>query len=744
MIICFGLIISFCDGVEHVFDNSVRYVSDAISTQNIRGSRWYHGSQPTKPRPHQMIRYSDNIDASIPEVLLENEVLLLAHGHDGRTRVNRTTDWPHSCIVNLQMEYTKPGTGQKMRSYGSGTMVSPLHVLTCSHNIHNISFKDKWAEHVSVTPALNDDSAPFGVLKCTRAYVFDRWVQGDSSDDMALLVLEKPIGFQTGWFGMFGSNDDQQLRCRIAITGYPGDKESPTGTGICKTMWTMEEEGFDEIRRDFLHHTIDTFAGNSGSGIYTMAIGGHQFVVPHILGVHVAGSQEEQINIGTRISLEKFTKIIEWMEKTSHLYKGSVEEIADEYKQIITDAYSSVRSRDPYETHEPSNQVRTRARTEASRIFFRKLAEFRDLTSLDLRKLTVNNNHGMPLPVLANDIVQAIDRLNLLTSLHLGNGEIIGQAEDWRLLVQTIGRLNRLVELSLSPMSREGKMIFLAGIRDLGPLTTLGLTINSEKDLPEIAQEIGRFARLTKITLHSSPLPFPRGELILQGGGSCVSMRYISVASPMFFLAPEICRLVTLTSLNLTNNNLYASGAKVLARHIGQLQGLTDLDLSDNFIGMEGGGSIVQNDESASVLISEICGLAQLTALNLSKNSIGICGVYSLAQRIGRLNNLNLLNLRGNLLQNMGLRMLAPRIEALEHLTELDLSWNFYGSEEAKLLLPHLTRLPVLTLLRLSGSFPYGGADNLDSVKPSFHDALPRCTIEWKDPDCQGLQGICS
>lgn len=51
---------------------------------------------------------------------------------DGREHVRDTTDWPHSVFGQLSLQHGRD-TYQ-----GSGTLISPHHVITCAHNVFDL------------------------------------------------------------------------------------------------------------------------------------------------------------------------------------------------------------------------------------------------------------------------------------------------------------------------------------------------------------------------------------------------------------------------------------------------------------------------------------------------------------------------------------------------------------------------------------------------------------------------------
>src|SRR3546814_2685348 len=89
---------------------------------------------------------------------------------------------------------------------GSGTLVSPCHVLTAGHNLYDHQ-SQTWAEEIEFYPAKSETNNPKSI-KCIKKTVFFNWQYGNPDSDMGLLLLEEPIGVKIGWNGMLYLKDD--------------------------------------------------------------------------------------------------------------------------------------------------------------------------------------------------------------------------------------------------------------------------------------------------------------------------------------------------------------------------------------------------------------------------------------------------------------------------------------------------------------------------------------------------------
>jgi len=287
---------AFCaeEWIEHEFDaTAAAYTFKPIPYTDEEGLL-----TTTPQRPTQGSRQSCEVYRGNP--LMMQEMLLMSI-RDRRQPVERVDSWPYSIHGQLETETREKTFG------GSGTMVGPHHFLTAAHCVYNPQKMRGWPRSLTVRPALNDRSAAFGAVKATKVYLHQEWVEsgGESSEnDVALIVLERSIGNETGWAGLLALDNDSLRSEKVHVTGYPGDK------GF-KTMWTMEER-FDHVGDELLSYRIDTSGGQSGGAIWIK-----KFATPYLVGVHTTGSTGR--NFGVRLSQEKFLKILKLMEETGEI-----------------------------------------------------------------------------------------------------------------------------------------------------------------------------------------------------------------------------------------------------------------------------------------------------------------------------------------------------------------------------------------------------------------------------------------
>lgn len=193
-------------------------------------------------------------------------------GEDGRSLVSDTTISPSSAIVQLEISFPD--------AFGTctGWFIDAYRVATAGHCLYDISVGG-FAQAITVNPARNGDTLPFGSFAATNWYVPHKFtLSAKPRLDYGVVVLGTNVGDTVGWFGYMQSMDDARLlNRRIQVRGYPVDK-SPG------TMWSMKGT-VASLNNTRFFYTIDTYAGQSGSP----AFGKFQDCNPCVFGIHTYG-----------------------------------------------------------------------------------------------------------------------------------------------------------------------------------------------------------------------------------------------------------------------------------------------------------------------------------------------------------------------------------------------------------------------------------------------------------------------
>jgi len=100
--------------------------------------------------------------------------------------------------------------GDGIRDQCTGTMVGPRHVLTSAHCAIKPYTVDIVVDKLIVAAAydVSMDTTEHIKTSVSNMYFLDDWNIGEG-DDQAILELDDPIGFYTGWVS-FGYNDDDE------------------------------------------------------------------------------------------------------------------------------------------------------------------------------------------------------------------------------------------------------------------------------------------------------------------------------------------------------------------------------------------------------------------------------------------------------------------------------------------------------------------------------------------------------
>jgi len=219
-------------------------------------------------------------------------------GHDDRTRVkapHTQGKWRPHGLLHIDFGKGRGGTG-------SGTMIHPHHVLTAGHCVHDDELG--WARSLTFSAAQEGDSTPFGKANVVEIYTVKEWVKKKNPEwDLALLVLDRDLGFQTGWQGLLSASDKLLSTLSMTVSGYPGDK----GT---KYLYTMSGrlKAYNDERFTYL---MDTNKGQSGASVWTTLTDNKNYCC----GIHTNGQTDVE-NTATRISGTKFDLLTEWMKKS--------------------------------------------------------------------------------------------------------------------------------------------------------------------------------------------------------------------------------------------------------------------------------------------------------------------------------------------------------------------------------------------------------------------------------------------
>ena len=179
--------------------------------------------------------------------------------------------------------------GKDVTYRGSANFIKDNVLITAAHNIYKHEF-GKDAEELYVTPARTPNSVPFGEIKVKEVRYLKEFRNTDPDElttyDLAVLILEEPIGAQLGTLGL-PNNLENTKNLDVTVTGYSAVNKD------IKQMYTDTKTILQDTN-DFLFYQVDTLRGASGSSVYDST--------NRVVGVHTNGSEAEQMNYAVKLN----------------------------------------------------------------------------------------------------------------------------------------------------------------------------------------------------------------------------------------------------------------------------------------------------------------------------------------------------------------------------------------------------------------------------------------------------------
>ena len=224
------------------------------------------------------------------------------HGPDDRRQITTTGTYPWRVHASLLIT-----AADGSNWIGTGWFINPRVLITAGHCVFiknsGLPGRDGWVARMRVIPGRNGTGKPFGEAPATEFHSVRGWTEsGDEEYDYGAIILDEPLGQQTGWLG-FGRYADSDLTSVVAnISGYPGDK--PPGT-----QWYAARR-LDSVSSRKVRYDIDTAGGQSGAAVYRIK-DGQRFAV----AVHAYGGAT--VNSGTRINGPVFDNLKHWKQHGS-------------------------------------------------------------------------------------------------------------------------------------------------------------------------------------------------------------------------------------------------------------------------------------------------------------------------------------------------------------------------------------------------------------------------------------------
>ncbi|MEM9921907.1 MAG: trypsin-like peptidase domain-containing protein, partial [Bacteroidota bacterium] len=301
---------------------------------------------------------------------VEREVVLM---QDDRWPVSDSQQPPYRWICSLKVFFPEPvfyplslveGMGRSWSDIqsgttgcGSGTLISPMQVLTSAHVLCGLKmwwderkggqlcFQLVPAKKVLVLPARNESTThrtqAFGSFSAKHIHIpaaFRKAMEvpvRQLTPERVRQALQWDYGLinlaprlhkaprwtrQPGWWGaapdfLIGAEPTEQ-KGEVCVAGYPGE----LGAGPCTTLWQSCDQLVELAERDadkaLLYYQADTSAGMSGSPVWTQQRDGRY----RLLAVHSsflrltekASGRKRTVNTGVRISSRMKRHLKRW------------------------------------------------------------------------------------------------------------------------------------------------------------------------------------------------------------------------------------------------------------------------------------------------------------------------------------------------------------------------------------------------------------------------------------------------
>jgi len=232
-------------------------------------------------------------------------------GTDSRVRVNPTTTYPTSAIVQIVRTAGTTTFGCTGWLYGASI------IATAGHCVHPGGGADGGGgngfyprANYTIIPARNGGTNPFGTCTATQLLSVNGWTaSGNEGNDYGAIRLSCSAGNSTGTFGFWWQGASLNGTA-TTVSGYPCDKtfgEQWRHAGLSVTA-TQAQQVF---------YQNDTAACQSGSPVYQDRAAGSSFCTGQcVMAIHAYGlhgsSPHSTDNHGTRITEAVFNNLITW------------------------------------------------------------------------------------------------------------------------------------------------------------------------------------------------------------------------------------------------------------------------------------------------------------------------------------------------------------------------------------------------------------------------------------------------
>jgi len=599
-------------GVQIVEDEIRSHVVGLIPASDVKEEKKEEGVIKTKcqppMRPRRQVAMNIGVSASPLRregyVRQESVFKKIIPGKDGRIRVDKTTQWPHSVHGVVVMRFPRM-PADTLYGLGTGALIAPNVVLTCAHNLYNAKYGGR-ASSVRFLPAINRKELPFDESTVKdfcypEAYTKDKW----SVEDYGILILDTPLGEETGYFGL-SVLSQQDLKDRpISISGYPKDKVAEKDREY--ELWGMKGH-VHALNLNYIEYEIDTYGGQSGSPVCYQH-GDNYYVV----GIHVLEDEARGVNKATRLTEARYNQINAWIKES---LRKRIKEIAVYDIQTINLNSKSL-----------------------GNTGVKELAQYHlpNLIKLNLRLNYISSAGIKALShAFASGKIPALKELNLeYNQIGTTGAQILAKAfASANLLALTV------VNVANNEIGKVGAQVlaqaFASGKAAALKEVNLGDNQIEEAGAQALAQAFasGNLPALASVSLHRNQIKDAGTQALAKAfaSGKTSALKEVNlgdnqiedVGAQALAQAFASGNLPALASVSLHRNQIKDAGTQALAKAFasGKTPALKEVNLGDNQIEDVGAQALAQAFASGNTpALSEVC---------LSSNQIGDAGAQAL------------------------------------------------------------------------------------------------------------------
>lgn len=173
---------------------------------------------------------------------------------DDRIKVENTEVFPFNLIGPLVSK-------QKDKNFylGTATLIEKNFAITAAHNLYENYYR---TPEFYFAPGLNGVETDLEFSRGTEFFLFDSYEKNESSPDIAIIKLEKPLGDYYGHFNLSAYNENLKT---LNFYGYPGDRYKQNNFSYNLYGQTVQNI---TVEQENIRFNCDSYSGMSGSPVF--------------------------------------------------------------------------------------------------------------------------------------------------------------------------------------------------------------------------------------------------------------------------------------------------------------------------------------------------------------------------------------------------------------------------------------------------------------------------------------------